>query len=162
MKYDPNQIKNDAEKLQPSAKQLFKKIRKSSKSNFENLFYKYHESVFNRLDCLECANCCKNLGPLITYNDIEKMASFLKTRPSLLVEKYFIKDEDGDIVFKSMPCPFLLSDNYCSIYEARPKACREYPHTNHKKTIQILDITLKNMETCPAVLEIVKGVIKDF
>ncbi|MBN2682049.1 MAG: YkgJ family cysteine cluster protein [Bacteroidales bacterium] len=162
MKYNPKQIKADAEKLQPAAKQLFKKIRKSPKNLPETLFHKYHESVFMRIDCLECANCCKNLGPLVTYNDLEKMASFLKTKPSFLLEKYFITDEDGDIVFKSMPCPFLLPDNYCSIYEARPKACKEYPHTNHKKIVQILDITLKNMETCPAVLEIVKGVVKEF
>ncbi len=30
------------------------------------------------------------------------------------------------------PCPFLGDDNYCSVYEARPKACREYPHTDRK------------------------------
>jgi uncharacterized protein len=54
---------------------------------------------------------------------------------------------------KSSPCPFLDSDNYCRIYDDRPKACREYPHTNRKKMIQILDLTYRNTLVCPAVLE---------
>jgi Fe-S-cluster containining protein len=30
------------------------------------------------------------------------------------------------------------------IYEVRPKACREFPHTDRKKFQQISDLTLKN------------------
>jgi Fe-S-cluster containining protein len=49
----------------------------------------------------------------------------------------------------------LESDNACSIYEDRPKACREYPHTDRVKQAQILDLTAKNALICPAVGEIV-------
>ena len=70
------------------------------------------------------------------------------------MEKYVVKDEDGDYVFKQTPCVFLGADNFCSIYEARPNACREYPHTNRKKMHQILDLTIKNAEICPAVVRI--------
>jgi Fe-S-cluster containining protein len=68
------------------------------------------------------------------------------------------RDEDGDYVFKSSPCPFLASDNACSIYEFRPKACREYPHTNRPQMKQILDLTFKNATVCPAVKEILKRI----
>jgi Fe-S-cluster containining protein len=47
----------------------------------------------------------------------------------------------------------LNEDNTCAIYEVRPKACREYPHTNRKKIYQINSLTLKNAKICPAVYE---------
>ncbi|MFZ9981444.1 MAG: YkgJ family cysteine cluster protein [Cyclobacteriaceae bacterium] len=59
---------------------------------------------------------------------------------------------------KSSPCPFLGDDNYCSVYEVRPKACREYPHTDRRKVSQILDLTFRNTLVCPAVLNILDRV----
>ena len=89
------------------------------------------------------------------------MASALRKKPGDIVAQYLRIDEDNDYVFKSMPCPFLCSDNYCSIYENRPAACREYPHTDRRKFIQITDLTIKNSETCPAVFEILSRLKKE-
>jgi Fe-S-cluster containining protein len=69
-------------------------------------------------------------------------------------------DEEGDFVLKKAPCPFLNADNYCSIYNSRPTACREYPHTNRKKMRQILDLTFRNTLVCPAVLKITEELKK--
>jgi len=60
------------------------------------------------------------------------------------------------MVLKTAPCTFLDQDNSCSIYDVRPKACSEYPHTNRKKFIKITDLTLQNTEVCPAVFNIVE------
>ncbi|HHB52620.1 MAG TPA: YkgJ family cysteine cluster protein, partial [Saprospiraceae bacterium] len=57
-------------------------------------------------------------------------------------------------VFSQTPCVFLEDNNYCSIYEIRPKACREYPHTDSKKIS--LGLMKKNISVCPAVFEIVE------
>lgn len=43
------------------------------------------------------------------------------------------------------------------IYGVRPKACSEYPHTNRRKFIQITDLTLKNIELCPATYNIIEA-----
>jgi len=69
-------------------------------------------------------------------------------------------DEDDFMVLKQAPCSFLDSDNSCLIYDARPKACREYPHTNRKKFIQLANLTIKNTEICPAVFNIVENLKK--
>ena len=63
-------------------------------------------------------------------------------------------DEEQDYVLTQAPCHFLGPDNKCSIYEHRPLACREYPHTNRKNMHQILNLTEKNTRVCPAVAEI--------
>ena len=42
------------------------------------------------------------------------------------------------------------------IYEVRPKACREFPHTDRPKIYQIAQHTQKNVAICPAAFEIVE------
>lgn len=76
------------------------------------------------------------------------------------MDKYIVMDEDQDYVFHSSPCPFLEQDNTCRIYDFRPKACREYPHTDRKNMTQILDLTYKNIAVCPAVFIMIER-IKD-
>lgn len=57
-----------------------------------------------------------------------------------------------------MPAPILdRADNYCSIYDHRPKACSEFPHTNRKKFHQITAITQKNIPICPAAYQVVEA-----
>ena len=119
-----------------------------------------HNKISKRTDCLSCANCCRSLGPRITDKDLERMAKTLRIKASEVIANYLRVDEDGDMVFKSMPCPFLGADNYCSIYESRPKACREYPHTDRKRFFQIFNLTIKNAYTCPIVYEVLEELTK--
>jgi Fe-S-cluster containining protein len=83
-------------------------------------------------------------------------------RPSDFIQKYLHMDEDNDFVLNIAPCPFLDAENYCLIYEDRPTACREYPHTNRKRFYQLLDLTIKNTFICPAAFEIVEGMKKKY
>lgn len=97
---------------------------------------------------------------MVRETDISKIAHHLKKKPSEIITKYFLKETDGTYIVNSAPCPFLVAENYCSIYAVRPGACRDFPHTNRKKMSQILDITLENTLVCPAVLEIVEQLKK--
>lgn len=159
---DIQQLKELAKKAESSNKAFFKCLKKKQLRELDDTIHALHEEVFDEVDCLECANCCKSLGPRITDRDIDKMAGALRKKPHEIVAMYLRIDEDGDYVFKSMPCPFLMSDNYCSIYSDRPKACREYPHTDRKKFIQIVNLTIKNSYTCPGVYEILERLKKEF
>lgn len=132
------------------------RLKKRPPKNLDEQVAKLHEEVFQEIDCLECANCCKTTSPIIRDKDIDRMARHLRLRPSDLVDKYLHLDEEEDYVFNSAPCPFLGADNYCSIYEARPRACREYPHTDRKNFHQILDLSVRNTAVCPAVYRIVR------
>jgi Fe-S-cluster containining protein len=115
-----------------------------------------HDETFAKINCLDCANCCKTTSPLFTDRDVTRISKFLKLKPRQFTDQYLKTDEDGDLVLKSSPCPFLFEDNTCMIYEVRPKACAEYPHTNRKKFHQISNITLENTGICPAAFEIVE------
>lgn len=159
---DPKHLEEKARYVEKATKAFFKGIKKSRVHELDDTVHALHEEVFEEIDCLECANCCRHLGPRITNRDVEQMAHALRMKPSDVVETYLRIDEDKDYVFKSMPCPFLGVDNYCSIYKDRPKACREYPHTDRKKFYQIHNLTIKNAETCPAVYEILERLKKEF
>ena len=94
--------------------------------------------------------------------DIERLASHLRMKPGDFVEQYLHLDTDGIYALKSSPCPFLGTDNYCSVYEHRPKACREYPHTQHRKMINKPNLAVKNTEICPAVVSILENIAKSY
>jgi uncharacterized protein len=117
----------------------------------DDLFHTAHEEVFAQVNCLECANCCKTTSPIFRNVDIDRIAQHLGIRPSELTSKYLHIDEDGDWVLNQSPCVFLNDDNTCRVYEVRPKACREYPHTDRKHMSQIMDLTYRNTLVCPAV-----------
>ena len=141
-------------------RKLFAKLRKRRSAQDDALINEVHDLVFSNINCLECANCCKTHSPIILQKDIERISKHLNIKQNEFVSKYLLFDEDGDWVFHTVPCPFLQTDNKCSIYEVRPKACQEYPHTNRKKIYQIAELTLVNAEICPAVLPILNSISK--
>jgi len=130
---------------------FIKKLKKQKPKNLDSLVHALHQEAFSKFSCLDCANCCKTIGPRLNEKDIDRLAKLLKLKPNAFMEKYVEKDEDHDYIFREHPCPFLLHDNHCMVYESRPKACREYPHTDRSRFIQILDLSHKNCETCPVV-----------
>ena len=133
-------------------------LQRQKPRQLDTLMHKAHDKAFACINCLECANCCTTTGPLLTDKDISRLSKHLRMKDAEFVEEYVRVDEDGDQVFKSMPCPFLGADNYCSVYEHRPKACREYPHTDRVKQHQLLKLHLKNAEICPAVNHVLETV----
>lgn len=157
-----SELPEKAKKAEKENRQFFKGVKKNRMRELDDAIHSLHEEVFREIDCLECANCCRSLGPRLTDRDIDRIASALHRKPQDIVSLYLRIDEDKDYVFKEMPCPFLCAGNHCSIYEYRPKACREYPHTDRKKFYQIHSLTIRNAETCPAVFEMLERLKREF
>tara|TARA_B100000282_G_C31601905_1_gene430536 strand:+ start:159 stop:638 length:480 start_codon:yes stop_codon:yes gene_type:complete len=137
-------------------KKFFQKLKHVKSKVLDEKIHQLHDEVFACTNCLECANCCTTTGPLFTDKDISRISKHLKIKPSEFTEKYLKVDEEKDFVLQQVPCTFLEDDNRCSIYQVRPKACLEYPHTNRRKQYQILKLTQKNLAICPAVYKIVE------
>ena len=141
-------------------KKFFAKLKKKPPKNLDLVMQDLHDAEFEKTDCLTCANCCKTTGPLFTDKDVARIAKHFRMKPQVFIETYLRVDEDNDYVLQSVPCTFLGADNYCSIYDVRPKACREFPHTDRKKFQQISHLTLKNVAICPAAFNIVEDMKK--
>lgn len=150
------QYKKQAQQKQKEHKKFLDGLKKKPPKQLDYVVQETHDEVFEKIDCLCCANCCKTTGPLYVEKDIERIAKHLKMK-QVDFEKQFLRvDEDNDKVLQNLPCYFLNEDNTCSIYEVRPKACREFPHTDRKKIYQINNLTIKNTLICPAAYEFVE------
>lgn len=147
---DLDSYKKLALQKQKDHKKFLDGLKKKPPKNLDYLVLETHEQTFEEIDCLQCANCCKTTGPLYTEKDIERISKHLLMKPADFESKFLRIDEDNDKVLQNLPCFFLNNDNTCSIYEVRPKACREYPHTDRKKIYQINNLTIKNTLICPA------------
>ena len=110
-----------------------------------------NDEAFEKIDCLQCGNCCRNYSPRFKTTDIKRISKHLKMKEGTFIETYLRLDEDGDYVAKTAPCPFLGSDNYCSIYEERPGDCARYPYTNEDVLLKRPQLTIKNSTVCPIV-----------
>jgi uncharacterized protein len=153
---DLESFNNISRKKSDENKKFLNGLKKTDARKLDGLFHEQHEQVFAEMDCLHCANCCKTTSPIFYQTDIDRLARAKRMKPGDFIEKYLRIDEDRDYVLKSSPCPFLMDDNMCSVYDDRPRACREYPHTDRKKMVQIMDLTHKNTLVCPAVFEMVE------
>jgi len=143
-------------------KKLAGRLKKANNRSLDKAFHDEHAAVFRKADCLACANCCKTTSPIFRDVDIRRLSKRLRMQEKAFIGQYLKMDSDGDYVLTTAPCPFLGSDNYCGVYEDRPLACREYPHTDRKNMYQILDLTRKNMEVCPAVSHIMQEIARKF
>ena len=139
---------------QKEYQKTLKRLKKKKNKEVDSAFEEFHEEAFESIDCLNCANCCKTTSPIFRDIDIKRISKKLKVKEKEFINSNLRMDQDGDYVLKTSPCLFLDTDNTCSIYEDRPLACREYPHTNRKNMYQIFDLTLINSEVCPAVVTI--------
>ena len=158
MTYLPSEL---AKKSKENAKVFSKKLdqlKKEKDGKVDALINDLNDEAFSKINCLSCANCCKNLGPLFTQKDIERIAKHLRLKPGAFTEKYLRIDEDNDYVLKQTPCLFLGEDNYCGIYEVRPKACADYPNTHLRNQKTMFKILQKNIAYCPAVYDIVEKI----
>ncbi|HUR67478.1 MAG TPA: YkgJ family cysteine cluster protein [Chitinophagaceae bacterium] len=149
------------EKKSGERQKIYKQyLQRAKKNDVLKQLPALHEEAFCRVDCLQCANCCKNYSPRFKTPDIKRISKHLRMRESEFIETYLKVDEDGDYVVKTLPCPFLGADNFCSIYEQRPSDCQRFPYTDEDIIIKRQALTLKNSSFCPITYYVLEKLIE--
>ncbi len=141
-------------------KQYKQFLQRADKNSVLRQLPQLHEEAFEKIDCLQCAACCKNYSPRFKTPDIKRISKHLKLKESVFIDTYLTLDTEGDYVAKSTPCPFLGADNFCSIYDQRPSDCHRFPYTNEDVLLKRPAITLKNATFCPAVFYVMEKLFK--
>ncbi|GDX43438.1 MAG: YkgJ family cysteine cluster protein [Bacteroidota bacterium] len=150
------------EKKSSERQKLYKQyLARVDKNKAIRVLPSLHEEAFEQVDCLACANCCKNYSPRFKTPDIKRISKVLSLKESVFIERYLRIDEEGDYVLKSKPCPFLGTDNYCSIYNDRPSDCRRFPYTDEDVFVKRPQLTLKNTSFCPAAYYVVEKLMQE-
>jgi len=146
---NPLSMQNWQKKSAERQKEFRNFLQRANKNKVLKQLPDLHEEAFEKIDCLQCAACCKNYSPRFKTPDIKRISRHLGLKESVFIDTYLRVDEDGDFVVKSSPCPFLGQDNYCSIYEVRPSDCARFPYTNEDVILKRPQLTLKNSTFCP-------------
>lgn len=154
-------IPDNWEKAAKENQKAYKRmLEKGNKNAMLRALPDLHEEAFSKIDCLQCANCCKNYSPRFKTPDIKRIAKLLRMKEGDFVETYLRLDEDNDYVVRQSPCPFLDTDNACKIYDDRPSDCRRYPYTDEDVLIKRVSLTLKNATVCPATYMVLERLLK--
>lgn len=135
-------------------------LQRAGKNQVLKLLPNLHEEAFKKIDCLQCAACCKNYSPRFKTPDVKRISKHLGLKESAFIDTYLNVDEEGDFVVKKSPCPFMGSDNACSIYEVRPSDCARFPYTDEDVIIKRQPLTLKNASFCPITNFVLEGLQK--
>lgn len=150
------------EKKSSERQKLYKQfLARADKNKVIRELHALHEEAFEQVDCLACANCCKHYSPRFKTPDIKRISKLLSLKESVFIETYLKIDEEGDYVLKNKPCPFLGSDNFCSIYDDRPSDCRRFPYTDEDVFIKRPQLTLKNTSFCPAAYFVIEKLMQE-
>lgn len=143
-------------------KKLYKQfLHRADKNKVLKLLPDLDEEAYEKVDCLQCANCCKNYSPRFKTPDIKRIARHLRLKEGDFIDTYLDIDPEGDYVLKSKPCPFLGADNYCSIYEVRPSDCSRFPYTNEDVILKRQPLTLMNSSFCPITYYVLERLMQE-
>ena len=153
-------LKNWEKKSADNQKKYKQFLHRADKNKVLKALPDLNEEAFSKIDCLQCANCCKNYSPRFKTPDIKRISKVMGLRESDFIDKYLRVDEDGDFVVNEKPCPFLGADNFCSIYEDRPSDCRRFPYTDEDVIIKRKELTLKNSTFCPITYYVLEKLIE--
>jgi Fe-S-cluster containining protein len=90
---------------------------------------RFGEDIEAQIDCTTCANCCRVSEVEITDRDVDKLAKFLGMSREEFIRDSTQQAESGEMILKRTEagCVF-LEGNLCSVYEARPQNCANFPH----------------------------------
>lgn len=98
----------------------------------ERRLKKIAQEIEDATDCTQCANCCRVATVTVTGRDIERLAKFLGMKPAELMRDYTeISQEEGRVLKRGEAGCVFLEGNLCSVYEARPGTCADFPHLVH-------------------------------
>ncbi len=153
-------LKNWEKRSADNQKKYKQFLHRADKNKVLKMLPDLHEAAFSRIDCLQCANCCKNYSPRFKTPDIKRVSRLLGLRESDFIDKYLVVDDEGDFVVNRKPCPFLGADNFCTIYEERPSDCRRFPYTDEDVMIKRKELTLKNSAFCPITYYVLEKLIE--
>ncbi len=158
---DLKKFSKKADKKKTELKKFLTKLDKIVPEDMQRVVKEEDAKVWEKIDCLACANCCKTMTPTYNKSDIKRISAHFRMKPKDFKEKWLYQDADnGDWMNRATPCQFLGTDNKCSIYEIRPDDCAGFPHHDKEEFDLYNDTYKQNLTRCPATFELVSRLKK--
>lgn len=154
-------FKRKLNKHRTAFRRFLNQTEKNPPKGVDTLSKKLEKEVWQEIDCLSCANCCKKMTPTFTVKDLKRISAHFGQTPEEFKKQWLKKDSNKDLVNKTQPCQFLnLKDNKCSIYEIRPVDCSGFPHLSKRKWEEYAHVHKQNIDYCPATFRLVEKMVE--
>jgi uncharacterized protein len=160
--YNLSAFRAKAKRNHPRLKKFLRKFNRKFIPNMLPTQLAINAEVWQEVDCLQCANCCKTMTPTYTPADLKRISTHLGMSKKELFAAYLMIDKDnGDTVNRSTPCQWLnATDNKCSIYDVRPEDCAGFPHHTKTKFDDYNHVYEQNLDKCPATYKLIEKMEK--
>ena len=123
------QIQRLGEKMRPENEKFRRHLKVHGFK--DKSFRKIALEVEKQIDCTVCANCCRVATVELLERDVAKLMKYLRISEREFYREYTMETEDEGVILKRTEedgCVF-LSGNECTVYDARPATCENFPHT---------------------------------
>lgn len=121
------QIERLGEKKREENKRL--RLHMKIHSAVERKLRKIAEQIESQIDCTACANCCRVATATLKEREVEQLAKFIGVSKNEFLRNYTeVSEEEGLILKRTEKGCVFLEGNLCSVYEARPDTCNDFPH----------------------------------
>lgn len=151
---DPTEVARRAESLRDENwrfRSYLKGMCAWSDRKLNNLTAELGREAAAKINCLDCGACCRGIYVPLTDEEVDRLATH-KRLPVLQFRADHVRASDHDPqVLDAHPCPF-QEGNRCTVHDARPEPCRDYPYLDGDVRSRMLMI-LERAETCPIVFE---------
>ena len=133
MAFDLVQIRTMADRKEDENwrfRQFLKTRCKLDPDEIDRRVFETTRRVWDGIDCTTCANCCREMKPTFSEEEVDRVARRLGIGRQQFIETYLQRadpDSENRWQTRTSPCPF-LKDNRCSVYEDRPAECSGYPY----------------------------------
>ena len=153
---DLTTIAENAEKKEAENLQFRQLLQQKNVADIDRLVFQLNETITPQIDCTVCGNCCRSLMINVDEPDAERLSKHLALDKEAFYEKYVERSSQGLLaVMNKIPCHF-LEDNKCTVYEARPTECREFPGLQHAGFTKRLFAIFMHYGRCPIIYNVVE------
>lgn len=88
--------------------------------------------------------------------DANRLSAHLDMGSKVFAETYLETSQEEQVqIFNKIPCHF-LKENKCTVYEARPCDCRDFPHLHKKNFTSRLFSIISYYAICPIVYNVME------
>jgi Fe-S-cluster containining protein len=150
---DLEKIKQLGEKNQGANYRFRSFLKGKNSTQIDRVVHELYDFYSSKIDCTKCGNCCTVMKPQILKKDLKSLSLAANRTIDEFKKEYILIDEDGDISFNKLPCPF-LKNLKCSVYYCRPNDCKSYPHIQKKDFISRLYGVIYSYSVCPIVFNV--------
>jgi len=156
---------NEIKRLAEAREEMYTELRAFIKwrldwedAKLDAVVHEIARPIYRAVDCTSCANCCRTMLVGIRPGDGPRLARRLRLTEGEFEKRYLAVSKDGEKVIAESPCPFLRGAR-CSVYEVRPRDCREFPHLLKAGFRGRAASTYANAADCPIVFNALEQLI---